>query len=29
MTHAAGLLLSSAKDGLLRVVLEQEAEKGE
>ena len=29
VTHAAGLLLSSAKDGLLRVVLEQEAEKGE
>lgn len=29
VTHAAALLLSSAKDGLLRVVLEQEAEKGE
>ena len=29
VTHAAGLLLSSARDGLLRVVLEQEAEKGE
>ena len=29
VTHAAGLLLSSAKDGLLRVILEQEAEKGE
>mgnify|MGYP000350390196 FL=1 len=29
VTHAAGLRLSSAKDGLLRVVLEQEAEKGE
>ena len=29
VTHVAGLLLSSAKDGLLRVVLEQEAGKGE
>ena len=28
VTHAVGLL-SSAKDGLLRVVLEQEAEKNE
>ena len=29
VTHALGLLVASAKDGLLRVVLEQEAEKNE